>query len=126
MKDHATLGGIHATVADYFDGLYEGDADKLASIFDPGSSLTFIDGGKVVVLPRDQWLANVRSRPKPSAAGLERKDRILSVDLAGPDMAFVKVACQIPPRYFTDYLCLLRVDGRWRVAQKIYTTQPRP
>ncbi|MBL8834066.1 MAG: nuclear transport factor 2 family protein [Rhodospirillales bacterium] len=123
---HATLGGVHATVAEYLDGLYEGDADKLAAIFDPQSSLTFLADGKVTVLPCAQWLANVRSRPKPKDAGLERKDRVLSVDLAGPDMAFVKVACQIPPRYFTDYLCLLRVDGKWRVAQKVYTTQPRP
>lgn len=124
--EHATLGGIHATVAEYLDGLYEGDADKLATVFDPASSLTFLADGKVTVLPCAQWLANVRARPKPKDAGLERKDRILSVDLAGPDMAFVKLACQIPPRFFTDYLCLLRVDGRWRVAQKLYTTQPRP
>lgn len=123
---HATLGGIHATIAEYLDGLYEGDADKLAVIFDPASSLTFLVDGKVTVLPCAEWLSNVRSRPKPKDAGLERKDRVLSVDLAGPDMAFVKVACQIPPRYFTDYLCLLRVDGKWRVAQKVYTTQPRP
>ena len=124
--DHATLGGIHATVAEYLDGLYEGDADKLAAVFDPGSSLTFLVDGKVTVMPRDEWLAAVRGRAKPKDAGLERKDRILSVDLAGADMAFVKLACQIPPRYFTDYLCLLRVDGRWRVAQKVFTTQPRP
>ncbi len=123
---HATMGGVHATLGEYFDGLYEGDADKLERIFAAGSSLTFLVDGKVTVLPRDEWLKNVRSRPKPKDSGLERKDRVLSVDLAGPDMAFAKVACQIPPRYFTDYLCLLRVDGRWQVAQKVYTTLPRP
>jgi hypothetical protein len=119
------LREIHKTVSIYFDGLYEGDAEKLASVFHPAASLTYLAEGAVKVLPRDEWLAAVRGRVKPKDAGLERLDRILSVDVAGPDMAFVKVACQMPPRYFTDYLSLLRVDGKWLVAQKVYSTEKR-
>ncbi len=119
------LREIHKAVSIYFDGLYEGDAEKLASVFHPAASLTYLAEGTVKVLHRDEWLAAVRGRVKPKAAGLERLDRILSVDIAGPDMAFVKVACQMPPRYFTDYLSLLRVDGKWLVAQKVYSTEKR-
>jgi hypothetical protein len=39
--------------------------------------------------------------------------------------AFAKVKCQLPPRYFTDYLNLLKVDGRWQIVQKIYAVQTR-
>lgn len=119
------LREIHKTVSIYFDGLYEGDTEKLASVFHPAASLTFLAEGKVKVWPREEWLAAVRGRGKPKDSGLERLDRILSVDVAGPDMAFVKVACQIPPRYFTDYLSLARVGGDWKVVAKTFHTETR-
>lgn len=116
---------IEATVRTYLDGLYEGDPDKLASVFHPTSALTHDQGGKLTVIPRDQWLEMVRNRPTPKAQGLSRHDEIVSVDQAGPTTAFVKVKCAIPPRFFTDYLSLLKIDGRWQVAQKVFATEMR-
>lgn len=116
---------IEATVRTYLDGLYEGDPDKLASVFHPTSALTHDQGGKLTVIPRDQWLEMVRNRPTPKAQGLSRHDEIVSVDRAGPTTAFVKVKCAIPPRFFTDYLSLLKIDGRWQVAQKVFATEMR-
>ena len=113
---------IEQTVQTYLDGLYEGDADKLAGVFHQTSALTYEQDGKLTVLPREQWLKWVRERPAPKAQGLARDDTILMVDQAGPTTALVKVKCQIPPRFFTDYLSLLKVDGRWVVAQKVFAT----
>ena len=113
---------IEQTVRIYLDGLYEGDADKLASVFHETSALTYEQDGKLIALPRDLWLKAVRERPAPKAMGLPRDDVILSVDQAGPTTALVKVKCQIPPRFFTDYLSLLKIDGRWVVAQKVFAT----
>ncbi|HEY6510506.1 MAG TPA: nuclear transport factor 2 family protein [Burkholderiaceae bacterium] len=116
---------IEQAVQTYLDGLYEGDADKLASVFHETSALTYEQDGKLTVLPRDQWLKWVRERGSPSSKGLARDDAILQVDQAGPTTALVKVKCQIPPRYFTDYLSLLKIDGRWVVAQKVFATVVR-
>jgi hypothetical protein len=82
--------------------------------------------GKLVVLPREQWLKAVRERPKPKDKGLPRDDVILMIDQSGPTTAFVKLKCQIPPRYFTDYLNLLKISGRWVVAQKVFATVTKP
>jgi hypothetical protein len=117
---------IEQTVQTYLDGVYEGDADKLASVFHETSALTYEQDGKLVVLPREQWLKIMRERASAKAMGLARDDAILLVDQSGPTTAFVKVKCQIPPRYFTDYLSLLKVDGRWVVAQKVFATVVRP
>ena len=117
---------IEQTIQTYFDGLYEGDADKLASVFHETSALTYEQDGKLVVLPLTQWLKAVRERPAPKAKGLARDDAILLIDQSGPATAFVKVKCQMPPRYFTDYLSLLKVDGRWQVAQKVFATVVKP
>jgi hypothetical protein len=120
------LKAIEAVVKTYLDGLYEGDADKLATAFHPTSALTSIGAdGKLAVTPRDQWLDAVRTRPSAKKQGLARGDHVLAVDLAGPTMAFVKVKCQLPPRFFTDQLSLLKIDGRWQVAQKVFQTETR-
>lgn len=119
------LAAIETTVRTYLDGLYEGDADKLAAAFHPTSALTQSANGELKILPRDEWLAWVRARPSPKAQGLARHDRILSTDRVGPTMAAVKVQCAIPPRFFVDLLSLLKIDGRWQIAQKVFQTETR-
>jgi hypothetical protein len=119
------LAAIETTVWTYLDGLYEGDADKLAQAFHPTSALTQSADGKLTITPRDEWLALVRNRPSPKAKGLARHDRILSIDRVGPAMASVKVQCAIPPRFFVDLLSLLKIDGQWQIAQKVFQTETR-
>lgn len=116
---------INATLQLYLDGLYEGDTDKLAAAFHPTSALTSEDGGTIRVLPRDQWLEVVRNRKSGKALGLTRHDEILQVDQSSATSAFVKLKCALPPRFFTDYLCLLKIEGRWQIVQKIFTTEVR-
>ena len=116
---------IEAVVQTYLDGLYEGDVEKLAAAFHPTSSLTYEENGVLTPLPRDRWLDAVRERPSPKSRGLARHDRILQIDQASPTAAFVKLQCAIPPRFFTDYLSLLKVEGRWQVAQKVFATERR-
>ena len=116
---------IEQATQTYFDGLYEGDADKLGSVFHPTSVLTFEQDGKLVELPREKWLEGVRARPSSKAKGLAREDAILHFDQSSATTAFVKVKCQIPPRYFTDYLSFVKIDGAWKVAQKVFATDVR-
>jgi len=114
---------IEAVVQTYLDGLYEGDADKLAQAFHPTSALTQWFEGELKIMPRDTWLDAVRNRPSPKALGLARADEILSIDIAAPGMAVVRLRCAIPPRFFTDVLSLLKIEGRWQVAQKVFATE---
>lgn len=125
---HAALPAIaeiEAVVRTYLDGLHEGDAGKLARAFHPCAHLYSAPGGQLADLPREEWLALVRSRPSPAAQGLPREDRILAIDLAGEEAACVKVNCCIPPRYFTDYLLLLRTGEGWRIVAKSFRTETR-
>jgi hypothetical protein len=117
---------IEGVIQCYLDGLYESDADKIAGAFHPTSALTSVgDGGELMILPRDLWLEKVRARSSPKQRGLARHDQVLAIDLVGPTMAYVKLKCAIPPLFFTDQLSLLKIDGRWQIAQKIFMTERR-
>ncbi len=117
---------ITAVVQTYLDGLYDGDADKLAIAFHPTAELRSVGAdGELAVLPRDTWLEGVRARASAASRGLARHDRILSVEQHGLDMAVVQLNCAIPPRYFTDVLVLLRLAEGWRVVSKVFRTDTR-
>jgi len=117
---------IEGVIQSYLDGLYESDADKIASVFHPTSALTSVtNDGELVITPREMWLDKVRARPSPKQRGLPRHDQVLTIDLVSPTMAYVKLKCAIPPSFFTDQLSLLKIDGRWQIAQKVFTTEMR-
>ena len=113
-----------ATVEDviqlYFDGLYEGDADKIGEAFHPSADLRWVEKGELQVLTVPDWLDRVRKRPSAKAEGKPREDFIVTMDRSDEKTAFVKVKCQLPPRYFTDYLVALKLADGWRIVSKSY------
>lgn len=119
------IAAIEAVLQTYFDGLYEGDAGKLAKAFHPCAHLYWDKDGVVQDLPREQWFEMVRSRGSAKSKGLARDDRILMLDQSGPETALAKVACQLPPRYFTDYLVFLKTAEGWRIVSKVYRADIR-
>lgn len=119
------IEAIEKVVWTYLDGLYEGDTGKLGQAFHEVSHLYSMDKGGVADLPREKWFELVKSRPSAKSKGLKRTDRIVSIDLSGPETAFVKLECSIHPRYFVDYLTLLKLENGWKVVSKTFRTDVR-
>jgi hypothetical protein len=111
---------VEAVVQHYFDALYEGDADKLGEIFHPTADLRWLEKGDLQVLTVPNWLENVRKRPSAKAGNKPREDFIVTIDRSDENTAFIKVRCQLPPRYFTDYLVAMKVDGGWQIVSKSF------
>jgi len=119
------IRALRAIAQAYFDAAYKMDADAFASIFHHSSSVTKVgEDGNVSVTPVETWLAAVRNMKAPQQLGLERHDEILSIDVAR-DLALLKLKLQIPPRYFTDMLSCLKVNGTWKIVQKVITAETR-
>jgi hypothetical protein len=119
------IRALAALAKTYCDAAYEMDADKFASIFHPSCSVTKTgEDGNVSVTPIEMWLAGVRSMKAPKLQGLERHDEILLIDVVR-ELALVKLKLQIPPRYFTDLLSCLKVDGAWKIVQKVMIVETR-
>jgi Putative lumazine-binding len=115
--DRATLDAL---IRLYFDGLYEGDAEKIGEAFDPSADLRWQEKGELKVLKVPDWLEMIRKRPSAKAEGKARDDFIVTVDQSDDATAFVKVRCQLPPRYFTDYLIALKLADGWKIVSKTY------
>ncbi len=111
---------VEAVVQQYFDGLYEGNADKLGAIFHPSADLRWLEKGELQILTVPDWLDRVSKRPSAKAEGKPREDFIVTIDRSDESTAFIKVRCQLPPRYFTDYLVAMKLADGWQIVSKSY------
>ena len=111
---------VDFVVQHYFDALYAGDAEKLAAIFHPSADLRWVEDGQLQVLTVPDWLERVRKRPSAKAQGQARDDFIVTIDRSDDKTAFIKVRCQLPPRYFTDYLIAMKLKDGWQIVSKSY------
>ena len=117
----ASYQEIVEALSTYFDGFYEGDIDKLKTIFHPSAHLFSATDGPLQDDAMAVVYARVADRAKPSDRGQQRLDRILSIDKSGAESALAKVQIANGLKLFTDYLNLLKIDGRWQIISKIYT-----
>ncbi|WP_159011304.1 nuclear transport factor 2 family protein [Bradyrhizobium sp. S69] len=111
---------IEALIADYFDGVYEGDVDKLSAVFHPSADLRGLENGELLVRTVPDWLDRMRKQPSAKAEGKPREDFVVTIDRSDESTAFVKLRCQVPPRYFTDYLVAMKLGDGWRIVSKSY------
>jgi hypothetical protein len=104
----------------YFDGLYHSDTVRLAEVFHPKAQYVCATEGALTHLTMDQYFPVVDQRPSPASRNETRRDRIVSIEFAGPVTAFVRAECAIGPKFFTDLLTFVLVDGRWQIIAKVF------
>lgn len=110
------LNAIEAVVQKYLDGTAQGKPALVKEAFLPSLEV--------------QWLGDkdeLRRRPGPEyidrieeGKAVPRVGRIVSID-STEKSAMVKVEIAWNSRLYTDYMLLLRVEGDWRIANKIAT-----
>ena len=116
----AHFAEISSALAEYFDGLYYSDAERLARVFHPKAHYVCATEGTLTHMTMDEYLPMVARRPSPASRCERRSDRIVSIEFAGPVTALARVECSIGPKFFTDLLSFVYLDGRWRIVSKVF------
>lgn len=121
----AEYRAIAAVLTDYFDGLYYSDTDRLARVFHPLAQYVCATDGSLLYRTMADYFPVVAARPSPASRGEGRQDRILSIEFAGPVTARAVLNCAIGDRFFTDWLTLVQLEGRWQVISKVFHYEQR-
>ena len=111
---------VTSVCSDYFDGLYHSDTSRLSKVFHPMAHYICATDGNFQYLRMDEYFPIVDRRPSPASRNEPRHDRIVSIEFAGPVTAFVRAECSIGPKFFTDFLTLVFVDGQWKIVSKVF------
>jgi hypothetical protein len=109
---------IEATVHLYVEGMAFANGAALKKAFHPHAAIIGNYQGSVEWMSRDEFIAAVLSET-PASPGTQPMMDIASIDIEG-DAASVKVVDEFAGMRFSDYLSLLKIDGRWTIVNKLY------
>ena len=113
---------VRTIVSTYLHGLKFNDIRDFQKAFWPDAKLMFVKRDSTIgQLTQADWYKGFAA-----SAGKEEEGtlRIAAVDITG-NAASVKVIETYPKSIYVDYLNLLRLQGEWRIVNKIYTSHPR-
>ena len=111
---------IRQVVGVYFRGHATANADTMRAAFLPTAHIEGIRSGVFTSWTVDQYVANFRGTPAPDEAS---RTRVIDVIDKSGSAAMVKATLKHGATTFTDYFVLLKSDGKWRIANKVYHAQ---
>lgn len=111
---------VAGVLAVYFDGLHFADSRRLAQVFHPQAQYACVTDGTLLYRDMADYFAVVDARISPASKGAARRDEIVSIEFAGPVTARAVLHCAIGDRLFTDFLTLIKLEGRWQVISKVF------
>lgn len=110
---------VRQVINTYFRGHATGIADTMRAAFLPTAHIEGIRNGAFTSWTVDQYVGGGR---QPAADEASRVRTIDAVDIRGT-AAMAKATLKHGATTFTDYFVLLKVDGQWKIANKVYHAQ---
>lgn len=113
----AETEAVRATVQQYFKGHATADPVEMRKAFLPTAHIEGIREGVFTSWSVDDYCAVFKGQPAKDES--TRRRTIDRVDVSG-NAAMVSATLVHGAVIFTDYLLLLKVNGEWKIANKIY------
>jgi len=113
---------VRAAAEHYLKGHATGDPEEFRKAFHPELKMFWVKDGALLQRTSAEYIAGASGKPADDEAS--RKRRIASVDVTG-DAAVAKVELDYPKAFITDYLSMLKVNGEWKVVNKIFTVKSK-
>ena len=113
---------VRAVVEQYLHGLKFNDTTSLRAAFWPEARLFYVKAdGQIGQWTQPSWYASFAGNVGHEEQG---ELRIAALEVTR-DIATAKVVEDYPRSRYTDYLSLLRIQGRWWIVNKIYAAESR-
>jgi hypothetical protein len=113
---------VRAVAQKYFEAHATGQATPLLEAFHPEWRMLWVKDGALMKRTRDEYTSGFTG--KVAADESERKRSIEMVDITG-NAAVVKLRLDYPKSTITDYMLLLKIDGKWQVVTKGFDVAPK-
>lgn len=108
---------VRAALRHYLKGHATGRGSHHEQAFHEIANLYWITDEGLQVRSSEEYIAGAPGQKAPDEA--ERKRWIDWVDISG-NAAIAKITLDYPRATFTDYMQLLKVDGEWKIVNKIF------
>lgn len=125
MTETTACQSLIDVVDQYFETMFDNDLGRFDRVFAPTAHLHGLRDGNLRVLPVAEYRKALASNPSPKSKAAPRHQEILSVDIAAPVQALVKVRVRIDTLLYVDYLSFHLIDGAWRITAKSFHVERR-
>jgi hypothetical protein len=112
--------GVRAALEQYFRGHATGDGAEMRKAFLPTAHIEGMRDGAFVSWTVEEYCS--RFPGKPAADEASRKRTIDHMDASGT-AAIARATLVHGATTFTDYFVLLKVNGEWKIANKVYSAR---
>lgn len=119
------LTAITELLHKYLDSLYASDADRLGQVLHPSALYATVADGAVLTRTMAEYLPIVAGRESGATRGDRRSEQVRSITLLAPTLATAVVSVFMGGHDYVDALTLLRVEGRWQIAAKVFHSTPK-
>lgn len=113
---------VRVPLENYIKGHETGEAEYMKKAFHTEGQLIFIRDGKYSTRSFAEYVSGMSG--KPAADEAKRKRWIESIDVVG-NAATAKIILDYPNARLTDYMSLLKIDGEWKIVNKIFASEPK-
>ena len=113
---------VRAALEHYLLGHATGDGAHHEMLFHPEAKLFWMRDGALNTRTSAAYIAGASGQPADDED--QRRREIRMVDVTG-DAAVAKIVLDYPNALITDYMSLLKIDGEWKIVNKIFTVQSK-
>ncbi|HVI72647.1 MAG TPA: nuclear transport factor 2 family protein [Pyrinomonadaceae bacterium] len=106
----------------YINAHATGNPDYIRKAFFPDAKIMAFRDGKLLNLSVEEFAS--RFSGKPAADESQRKRRIDSLTITG-NAGVARIVLDYPDTTLTDYMSLLKVDGEWKIVNKVFNAEPK-
>jgi len=119
----SVFDAVHAQAVAYSEAVYFARADVFESMCHDHFNMTLVNNdGTTQHWDKASYLERVRGR---SAFPGDASYKVLSVDIAGDEIARVHLWVDVPPARYEDHLGFVYTDGSWKLLTKVFRTAAR-
>ncbi|MBO0320899.1 nuclear transport factor 2 family protein [Muricauda sp. CAU 1633] len=111
---------IEELISNYFEGIFEGDGEKLEKCFHENTYLYGDIKGEDYLKSKAAYIEGVKNRQSPKSMEEEFKMSIIGIDILGK-VTMAKLHVPFSGYNYYDYLSLAKMAGEWKIVNKIFT-----
>jgi len=118
----AEAAAARVPLESYINAHATGNPEYIRKAFFPEAKIMAFRDGKLLNLSVEEFAS--RFSGKPAADESQRKRRIDSLDITG-NAGVARIVLDYPDATLTDYMSLLKVDGEWKIINKVFNAEPK-
>ena len=117
--------GIRRAVQYYFDGSRNADSATMGKGFAQSvAHMIYVRDNTINDVPIPDFLARIHNQRPAAFKPDSNVRRVVSVDFAG-NSGIAKLETVTPQFLVIDYMSLVKIDGQWKIVNKIFDRVPR-